>query len=72
MYGDASIMCGMPVSCMVMPVSCMVMPVSCMVMPVSCMVEGSLPRVHIYKQVEPRFVENAVFKPSESNIEMYL
>ena len=34
MNGDASIMYGMPVSCMVMPVSCMVMPVSCMVMPV--------------------------------------
>ena len=65
MYGDANIMYGMPVSCMVMQVSCMVMPVS-------CMVEESLPRVHIYKQVGPRFVENAVFKPPERNIEMYL
>ena len=36
------------------------------------MVEESLPRVHIYKKVGPRFVENAVFKPPESNIEMYL
>ena len=55
-----------------MPVSCTVMPVSCTVMPVSCMVEESLPSVHIYKKIEPKFVENAVFKPHESNIEMYL
>ena len=31
-----------------------------------------LPRVHIFKNVGPRFVENTIFKPTESNIEMYL
>ena len=36
------------------------------------MVEESLPRVHIYQQFGSRFVENAVFLPPESNIEMYL
>ena len=36
------------------------------------MVEESLPRVYIHKKVGPRFVENAKFKPLESDIKMYL
>ena len=72
MHGDASIMYGYASIMYGMPVSCVVMPVSCMVMPVSCVEEESSARVHIYKKVAPRFVKNAVFKPPERNIEMYL